>query len=91
MTAVEGLLSLHGEPVAAVEAAVAADSGLVLGHILRAYFSLYRTSAEGVRAAEEMLAPLEDAGGTLGEREILHLRAARSMGGRRLGGGGPQP
>ena len=63
--AVEGLLSLHGEPVAAVEAAVAADSGLVLGHILRAYFSLYRTSAEGVRAADEMLAPLEDAGGTL--------------------------
>ncbi len=76
--AVEGLLSLHGEPVAAVEAAVAADSGLVLGHILRAYFSLYRTSAEGVRAADEMLAPLEDAGGTLAEREILHLRAARS-------------
>jgi tetratricopeptide (TPR) repeat protein len=76
--AVEGLLSLHGEPVAAVEAAVAADSGLVLGHILRAYFSLYRTSAEGVRAADDILAPLEDAGGALGEREILHLRAARS-------------
>ena len=76
--AVEGLLSLHGEPVAAVEAAVAADGGLVLAHILRAYFSLYRTSAEGVRAAEEILMPLEDAEGALGEREILHLRAARS-------------
>jgi tetratricopeptide (TPR) repeat protein len=76
--AVEGLLGLRGEPVATAEAAVAADDGLVLGHILRAYFSLYRTSAEGVRAAEEILAPLDDAGRTLGEREILHLRAARS-------------
>ena len=76
--AVEGLLSLHGEPVAAAEAAVGADDGLVLGHILRAYFSLYRTSAEGVRAAQQMLAPLDDAGSALGEREILHLRAARS-------------
>jgi tetratricopeptide (TPR) repeat protein len=76
--AVEGLLALHDEPVAAAEAAVAADDGLVLGHILRAYFSLYRTSAEGVRSAEEILAPLHDAGSTLGEREILHLRAARS-------------
>jgi tetratricopeptide (TPR) repeat protein len=76
--AVEGLLSLHGEPVAAAEAAVAADDDLVLGHILRAYFSLYRTSAAGVRGAEEILAPLDGAGGTLSEREILHLRAARS-------------
>ena len=67
--------------MAAVEAAVAADGGLVLGHILRAYFSLYRTSAEGVRAAEEILVPLEDAGGALGEREILHLRAARAWAG----------
>ena len=76
--AVEGLLSLHGEPVAAAEAAVAADDDLVLAHILRAYFSLYRTSAAGVRAAEEILAPLDGAGVTLSEREILHLRAARS-------------
>jgi len=76
--AVEGLLSLHGEPVAAAEAAVAADDDLVLAQILRAYFSLYRTSAAGVRAAEEILAPLEGARGTLAEREILHLRAARS-------------
>jgi tetratricopeptide (TPR) repeat protein len=76
--AVEGLLSLHGDPVAAAEAAVAADDDLVLGHVLRAYFSLYRTSAAGVGAAEEILAPLDGAGGTLSEREILHLRAARS-------------
>jgi tetratricopeptide (TPR) repeat protein len=76
--AVEGLLSLHGEPVAAAEAAVAADDDLVLGHILRAYFSLYRTSAAGVRAAEELLEPLDEAGSALGEREILHLRAARA-------------
>jgi tetratricopeptide (TPR) repeat protein len=75
--AVEGLLSLSGEPVAAAEAAVAADDELVLGQVLRAYFSLYRTSAEGVRAADEILKPL-GTGFTLGEREILHLRAARS-------------
>jgi tetratricopeptide (TPR) repeat protein len=74
--AVEGLLGLRGEPVAAVEAAVAADDGLVLGHILRAYFSLYRTSADGVRVAEAILAPLHQSGCALGEREILHLRAA---------------
>jgi tetratricopeptide (TPR) repeat protein len=74
--AVEGLLSLSGDPVAAAQAAVAADDALVLGHILGAYFSLYRTSAEGVEAAAEVLAPLRAAGSTLGEREILHLRAA---------------
>jgi tetratricopeptide (TPR) repeat protein len=75
--AVESLLSLSGEPVAAAEAAVAADDELVLGHVLRAYFSLYRTSAEGVRSADEILKPL-GTGVTLGEREILHLRAARA-------------
>jgi tetratricopeptide (TPR) repeat protein len=74
---VEGLLSLSGEPVAAAEAAVAADDGLVLAHVLCAYFSLYRTSAQGVRSADEILKPL-GTGVTLGEREILHLRAARS-------------
>jgi tetratricopeptide (TPR) repeat protein len=74
--AVEGLLSLSGDPVAAAQAAVAADDDLVLGHILRAYLSLYRTSADGVVAAEEALAPLRQANGALGEREILHLRAA---------------
>jgi len=76
--AVEGLLSLNGDPVASAEAAVSADDAMVLGHVLRAYLSLYRTCAAGVRSASEILAPLEGAGGAMGEREILHVRAARS-------------
>jgi tetratricopeptide (TPR) repeat protein len=76
--AVEGLLSLYGEPVAAAQAAVAADPDLVLGHILAAYFALYRTSPDGVRAAEEILGALDHAACTRTEREILHLRAARA-------------
>ena len=46
--AVEELLSLSGDPVSAIEEAVGVDDGLILGHILRAYLSLYSTSIGGV-------------------------------------------
>jgi tetratricopeptide (TPR) repeat protein len=78
--AVQDLVSLSGDPVAAAEAAVAADDGLVLGHVLRAYLHLYGTSADGVSNARKVLEDLEGIT-TLGEREVLHIRAARSWAG----------
>jgi tetratricopeptide (TPR) repeat protein len=73
--AVEALLSLSGEPLALAREAVSADPDLVLGHILRAYLSLYGTSAEGVKAAAEILESLPK---DIDEREVLHVRAARA-------------
>ena len=75
--AVAGLVSLSGDPVGAVEAAVEADDDLVLAHILRAYLHLYATSAEGVSNARKVLEGF-DGVTDLDEREVLHLRAARS-------------
>jgi tetratricopeptide (TPR) repeat protein len=73
--AIEDLAALAGDPVADADAAVAADDGLVLGHIYRAYLQLYGTTPEGVTAASEILKPLDEA--VMGERELHHLRAAR--------------
>jgi len=73
--AIEDLAALAGDPVADADAAVAADDGLVLGHIYRAYLQLYGTTPEGVTAAGEILKPLDEA--VMGERELHHLRAAR--------------
>ena len=76
--AIEALAALAGDPVAGAEEAVAADDELVLGHIYRAYLSLYGTSAQGVAAADGILKRLEGAGERAGEREALHFQAARS-------------
>lgn len=76
--AVEELVSLSGDPVSAIEDAVGEDDGLILGHILRAYFALYGTSAEGVTRASEILKSIDGSGATLDEREVLHLRAVRA-------------
>jgi tetratricopeptide (TPR) repeat protein len=73
---VESLLALAGDPVAAAEAAVAEAPALVLGHVFRAYLALYGTTAAGVAAAGRILAGLD--GRPAGEREALHLRAARA-------------
>ncbi|HEX3947835.1 MAG TPA: tetratricopeptide repeat protein [Acidimicrobiales bacterium] len=76
--AVEDLVGLRGDPVARVEAAVAADEGMVLGHVLAAYLSLYATSTTGVAEAKKLLREAEGEGAVTDERELLHLRAARS-------------
>jgi tetratricopeptide (TPR) repeat protein len=76
--AVEDLLALKGDPLESAELAVEADQGLVLAQVLRAYLHLYATSASGVRAAASVLESLDAIDATLDEREILHLRAARS-------------
>ncbi len=76
--AIEALAALAGDPVAGAEEAVAADDELVLAHIYRAYLPLYGTSAQGVAAADGILKRLEGAGERAGEREALHLQAARS-------------
>jgi len=61
--------------VAAVDAAVAADEGLVLGRIYRAYLQLYAMTPQGLAAAAEILDRLD--GTVMGEREVHHMRAAR--------------
>jgi tetratricopeptide (TPR) repeat protein len=80
--AVECLLALAGDPVARAEAAVAAAPGLVLGRVFLAYLSLYGTTADGVAAARQVLAGVDEAGlagrAALHLRETLHLRAARA-------------
>jgi tetratricopeptide (TPR) repeat protein len=73
--AIEQLATLAGDPVASAEAAVAADDGLALGHICRAYLALYGTTPEGVQAATNILARLD---GPLAERETHHRSAARA-------------
>jgi tetratricopeptide (TPR) repeat protein len=74
--AIEDLAALAGNPIAHAEAAVAADDGLILGHIYRAYLALYGTTPEGVATAAEILKTLDEA--VMGEREAHHMRAARS-------------
>jgi tetratricopeptide (TPR) repeat protein len=74
--AIEDLAKLAGNPIADAEAAVAADDGLILGHIYRAYLALYGTTPEGVATAAEILKTLDEA--VMGEREAHHMRAARS-------------
>jgi hypothetical protein len=44
-------LIFRGAPSGSAELAVAADRGLTLAQILRAYLHLYATSASGVKAA----------------------------------------
>ena len=66
-----------GNPVRAVEAALGADNDLVLAHVLRAYLHLYATSADGVSHARKILDALHGVS-DIDEREVLHLRAARS-------------
>ena len=74
-TAVESLLALAGDPVAEAEAAAAAAPDMVLARVYRAYLSLYGMTAAGVTQAARLLAGLD---GADGEREALHLQAARA-------------
>jgi tetratricopeptide (TPR) repeat protein len=74
-TAVESLLALAGDPVAEAEAAAAAAPDMVLARVYRAYLSLYGMTAAGVMQAARLLAGLD---GADGEREALHLQAARA-------------
>jgi tetratricopeptide (TPR) repeat protein len=73
--AIEDLAALAGARGADAEAAVAADGGLILGHIYRAYLQLYGTTPEGAAAADEILKQLDET--VMGEREAHHMRAAR--------------
>src|SRR5579863_3515012 len=73
--AIEDLAALAGNPIARADAAVAADDGLVLGHIYRAYLNLYGTTPAGISAASEILKQLDET--VMGEREAHHMRAAQ--------------
>ena len=77
--AVEDLVALSGDPVGGADAAIAADGELALARIYRAYLALYGTNAAGAAEADTLIKPLEtERAGTLGQREALHLAAARS-------------
>src|ERR1700749_74959 len=73
--AIEDLAALAGDPVADADAAVAADDGLVFGHIYRAYLQVPGTPPGGRGPAGEILTRLPEP--VMGERELHHLRAAR--------------
>jgi len=76
--AIECLVALAGDPAAGADAAVAAGGDLVLAHVFLAYLSLYATSAPGVAEAAKILSDLGEAEDLVGEREALHVQAARS-------------
>ena len=78
--AVEHLVALGGDPLADVQAAVAADGDLVLGHCLEAVIHLYAMTREENEHANRILAGVGDslpAGGPA-PREREHLSAARA-------------
>src|ERR1700728_3910969 len=77
-SAVEDLVSLSGDPVARAEEAALVDPLLGLARILGAYLDLYATTPKGTAAASAVLADLGNREPELGERERIHLRAARS-------------
>jgi tetratricopeptide (TPR) repeat protein len=76
-------VSLSGDPAAGAEAAIAADGGLALARVYRAYLSLYATTAEGAAEAGTLIKPLEAdaAAGRLAPREARHRAAARAWAG----------
>jgi tetratricopeptide (TPR) repeat protein len=75
--AVEQLVALSGDPVAAARRAVEVDDGLVLAQVLQAYLLLYATTATANRQARGLLDGLGDPGAG-GRRETLHVQAARA-------------
>jgi len=78
--AVDDLVTLSGNPVERARQA-GADGRLVLARVLSAYLALYSTSRTGAREATAILEDLDGVDGETGERELLHLRAARAWAG----------
>lgn len=74
--AVEGLLSLSGDPEARAKEAVARAPEFALARIFLAYLGLYASTSQGNAAANAALAGLDLQAGALGERERIHVRAA---------------
>jgi tetratricopeptide (TPR) repeat protein len=74
--AVEQLVSLSGDP--SVPAALAADRGVALAAVLQVYLALYSTGAEGFAVAQDLASKLDPSTPGTGERELLHIRAARA-------------
>src|SRR5580698_532475 len=77
-SAIEDLVSLGGHPKARAAEAALTDSSLGLARILLAYLDLYATTPKGTAAAAAVLAELGSHEPELGERERIHLRAARA-------------
>jgi tetratricopeptide (TPR) repeat protein len=76
--AVEQLVALSGDPVAFADEAAARDPQLILARVLRAYLALYAGTAEGSERAKSLIGDLDPSSVGAGEREVLHVLAARS-------------
>jgi tetratricopeptide (TPR) repeat protein len=75
--AIESLVAMASDASSRADKAVAADDGLILGHIARAYLALYETSQAGQARAKEILKRVAEIERDGSEREVLHLRAGR--------------
>jgi hypothetical protein len=75
-----------GDPVGKIEAALAADPALVLGHLLRAHTFLFALQPGFGAKAAASIAAAEALAGQANERERLHLAAAKAWAGGDLTG-----
>jgi hypothetical protein len=76
-TAAHQLRCYIGDPVASIDAALAAAPQLVMGHVLKAYLHLLGTEPLALPVARECLAAAADVAGT--ERERGHVEAVRQL------------
>jgi tetratricopeptide (TPR) repeat protein len=79
--AVQGLVSLSGDPVARADETIALDPALLLGRVLRGYLALYSTAASGFAQAQSLVGDLDPGSVGIGEREHLHVLAVQSWAG----------
>jgi hypothetical protein len=82
------VLGFAGDPIGRIEAALADDPDLVLGHLLRADVFLFALQPGFARKAAASLVQARARVGCGGERERLHLAAAEAWAAGDLEGAG---
>ena len=75
--ALRALNTYNGDPVAIIDAALAADPSFVMGHVLRAHVHLTLWERGAVAEIEASLARLRDLDGASNDRERRHVRALK--------------
>jgi tetratricopeptide (TPR) repeat protein len=76
--ALSDVLGYTGDPIGRIEAALAQDPMLVLGHLLRAHTFLFALQPSFLGKADESIARAEALAGRATPRELLHLAAAKA-------------